>query len=401
MAQIRALYLLLIAVGVFFVPDVRLVGLIALAQLIALLALRVPLAQIFRALRKLFFFLAVILIAYALIEGDPNTATWKSLDIIWWQLNVNTAGAVEGLTMVLRVIAVVLASHGVRVGDPRALAKGLGSLGIPRKAALAIDAVLVLLGDGDRKGKRGGSGGGGGGGGGRGSGTRREAIGRFWRRLKRLGGGDVSALTEPLAHHIARVETYVADNSPDISKTVARDVAVIAGISLTMLGIKMLKLLPGLPFAPGHKGVLLIPLYFAARALAKTRFAATLTGLTMGTAAFLLGDGRWGVFEIAKHVAPGLLIDLLMPIFMRRPKTASILAWSALGTVVALGRFATVTAIALTVQAPALVFAFLIPGLLIHGTFGALSGIVTAPLVRALLKAPPNSGDSEMPLEEE
>jgi hypothetical protein len=45
-----------------------------------------------------------------------------------------------------------------------------------------------------------------------------------------------------------------------------------------------------------------------------------------------------------------------------------------------------VTAIALTVQAPALVFAFLIPGLLIHAVFGALSGIVTAPLMRALLK---------------
>ena len=32
-----------------------------------------------------------------------------------------------------------------------------------------------------------------------------------------------------------------------------------------MLGIKALKLLPGIPFAPGHKLVLLTPLYVVAR----------------------------------------------------------------------------------------------------------------------------------------
>ena len=404
MPRLRALYLLVVAIGVFFVPSVELVGAVATAQLIALLVLRVPLTTITRTLRKLFLFLAVIIVAYALVEGDPGSAVWQTVTLGPWQIDVNRTGALEGLTMVLRVIAVVLASNVARVGDPRALAAGLGSLGIPKKAALALDAVLVLLGDGDRKGKGGGGGGGGRGGGG----GKRSRLSRFWRRLKRLGSGDVSALTDPLLHHIARVERYIAGNTegePGDAKAraFAREVAVIAGISLTMLGIKMLKLLPGLPFAPGHKGVLLIPLYFAARALGKSRFAATLTGLTMGTAAFLLGDGRWGVFEIAKHVAPGLLVDLLMPLLLRAPARASVLAWSLVGTIVALGRFATVTAIALTVQAPALVFAFLIPGLLIHGIFGALSGIVTAPLVRALLRGPPanNLTDSENQTEEE
>lgn len=383
MPRTRALYLAAVAVGVFFVPGVIAVGAVAAAQVIILIAVGTPIADLARTFRKLFVFLAVIFVAYSLVEGDPGTADWHTYSVLWWAIDVNHAGATVGLIMVLRVIAVVLASSVARAGDPRALATGLGKLGVPRKAALAIDATLALLG-GERK--RGGGGGGGGGRGrGKGGGTRRERIRRFWRRLKKLGRGDVSALTEPLAEHISRVEDYVAENAPDLGRQVARDVAVIAGIALTMLGIKVLKLLPGLPFAPGHKGVLLIPLYFAAAGLAKTRFAATLTGLTMGTAAFLLGDGRWGVFEIAKHVAPGLLADLLMPVLIRSPATAGVLAWSALGALCALGRFATVTAIALTVQAPALVFAFLIPGLVIHGVFGALSGIVTAPLMRALL----------------
>ena len=149
----------------------------------------------------------------------------------------------------------------------------------------------------------------------------------------------------------------------------------------------MLKLLPGLPFAPGHKGVLLIPLYLVAASMTRTRAGATLTGLTMGTVAFLMGDGRYGVFEIAKHVAPGIFIDLLFAparALARGGRFRRVLAWSMLGLIAALGRFATITLIALAVQPPAIVFAVLIPGLVVHATFGALSGLVTAPLIAAL-----------------
>ena len=44
----------------------------------------------------------------------------------------------------------------------------------------------------------------------------------------------------------------------------SRDAGVIVGLSLTMLGIKALKVLPSIPFAPGHKLVLLTPLYVVA-----------------------------------------------------------------------------------------------------------------------------------------
>jgi hypothetical protein len=59
-----------------------------------------------------------------------------------------------------------------------------------------------------------------------------------------------------------------------------------------------------------------------------------------------------------------------------------------LGLLAALGRFATITLIALAVQPPALVYAVLLPGLLVHGIFGILSGVVTAPLLTALDRKP-------------
>jgi hypothetical protein len=167
-------------------------------------------------------------------------------------------------------------------------------------------------------------------------------------------------------------------------RVVARDVAVITGIALTMLGIKALKVLPGIPFAPGYKVVLLTPLYVVASLLTRTRFGATFTGIAMGTVAFLLGDGKYGVFEIAKHVAPGLLADAIVPLVTRDHRMPGGFAWSLIGAIIAIGRFATILAVTAAVAAPRVAYAVLVPGLVVHVTFGAASGYVSFHLARAV-----------------
>ena len=393
--RLRALYLVGVAVGVFFLPDWKLCAAVAGAQVVAWLSLGLGVKALLRQLRKLVLFLAVIAVAYALVGEDPASDRWIVVSIFGLEIDVNASGALVGLTMVLRIVTVVLASHVARAGDARALAAGLGRLGVPRSAALAIDTVLALLGDGGGRGGGGGGGGGRGRGGGRGGGDgggdgRGDGRGGFWSALRRLARGDVGVLVERLDRHVARAERHIHDaaRSREEGARLARDVAVVAGLALTMLGIKALKLLPGLPFAPGHKGVLLIPLYIAAGLMTRSRAGSTMTGLTMGTAAFLLGDGRYGIFEIAKHVAPGVLVDALLPLMRVGRVRRGVVAWALFGLVVALGRFATITAIALAVQAPALVYAVLVPGLVIHAVFGVLSGIVTAPLVQVLISRP-------------
>jgi hypothetical protein len=394
--RLKALYLIAVAVGVFFLPAWWMAGIAALVQAALWLAVGLGARALLWQLRKLALFLALVVIAYALVSLEPAADRWHTVRWLGLAIDVNVTGLLVGVTMALRVVTVVLASQVARAGDPRALAAGLGRLGVPRVAALSIDAVLALLGDerghGSGRGRGDGSGGGRGGGMGRGRGDgsgggQGRSWRGFWSGLGRLARGDASLLVERLRTQIERAEAHlVAAAGHDSSRVFLRDVAVIAGIALTMLGIKALKLLPGIPFAPGHKGVLLIPLYIAAGFLTRSRAGATLTGLTMGTVAFLLGDGRYGVFEICKHVAPGVMVDLGVPLM--RGRAHRVWAWSLFGLVVALGRFATVTAIALAVQAPAVVYAVLLPGLVVHAIFGVLSGIVTAPLVRALERPP-------------
>jgi hypothetical protein len=147
-----------------------------------------------------------------------------------------------------------------------------------------------------------------------------------------------------------------------------------------MLGVKALKVLPAIPFAPGHKLVVLTPLYVVASLETRHRFGATLTGLTMGSVAFLLGDGKYGVLEILKHVAPGLLCDLCVPLVVGRGR----LAWTALGGVIAAGRYATIVVTVALLGAPRIAYAILLPGLAVHVGFGLLSGLVSFHLWRAL-----------------
>ncbi len=393
-ARLRVLYLLTVAVGVFFLPSAGWVAAVLALQVILWLVVGLPPRRLLRQVGKLWLFSLVILLSYAFTAQDPATDRWVPVDLLGWTLRVNVPGAWAGLAMVLRLLTVVLASQVARAGDPRAVAQGLRGLGVPRMVSASIDTVLALFGEtGRRPGGGGGHGGGGGGGGGGGRGGEPEAPEGFGASLRRLLRGDVSSLLRRVHQQIDKAEAHAREALGEAAGARARDVGVIAGVSLTMLGIKMLKLLPSIPFAPGHKGVLLLPLYVAAARLTGTRLGGTLTGLTMGTVAFLMGDGRYGILEIVKHVAPGVLCDLGLPLLLAGGRRPGAFAWSVFGLLLALARFGTIFTITLLVQAPAVAYAFLVPGLVIHGTFGFLSGYVSYHLLRGLDRAAQPSTD--------
>ncbi|MBL8613101.1 MAG: hypothetical protein JNL38_37520 [Myxococcales bacterium] len=200
-------------------------------------------------------------------------------------------------------------------------------------------------------------------------------------------------MSDAIDRHVDRAHAHlersgVGDELGAERRARVRDMAIVSGIALAMLGIKALKILPNIPFAPGHKLVLLTPLYLVATLKTRTRAGATLTGVTMGSVAFLLGDGRYGIFEILKHVAPGLVSDLALPLFTRGGKRPSAFACTLLGGLMGMGRFATIFGVTLAVQPPAVAWAMLAPGLAIHTTFGLLSGLVSRPLCARVEIAP-------------
>jgi hypothetical protein len=409
--RLRVLYLVGVAIGAFFVKDARITGALACAHVALWLVLRLGARALVRQVLKLWGFAAFVVASYALTSEDASVDRWAHVDLGVTKIPLNVGGAAVGMLMVLRVLVVVLASRVARAGDERAIALGLRKLGAPDIVATSIDAVLALLGGG---GAGGGGGGGRGGGGGGGRGRRRNAEAEaaqdvsqegFFASLRRIARGDVGPIVDRIERHVGRAERYLDRDRDGVREDARaasrrRDVTVIVGLSLTMLGIKALKVLPNLPFAPGHKLVILTPLYVVAAVETRTRLGATLTGLVMGSVAFLLGDGRYGIFEILKHVAPGILCDLLVPLVAGQGRRPGALVWSIVGGLMGLGRFATIFTVTLTVQAPAVAWAFLVPGMAVHTAFGALSGLVSAPLIRVVMDRAARRRNEQPPLED-
>ncbi len=352
--RLRVAFLIGAAVGVFFLRTPLQLGLALAALVIGWFACGLKARRLLRQLYKLWGLALFIGVSYLLFDDEGH-------------FGFRADNLVEGTVVFLRIVAIILASHLARAGDPRAVAAGLHKLYVPQTVSVPIDTVLALLSGEERHD---------GSGGGRGRNrVQDENDETFFQAAKRIAKGDVGPIARRLELQIDRAERHI---HRETKSGRAKDLAVVAGLSLTMLGIKALKVLPSIPFAPGHKLVLLTPLYIIARRKTQMRGAATFTGLTMGSVAFLMGDGKYGIFEILKHVAPGVICDLF------QPKNAGPWGWSIFGGVIAAARFATIFCITMLVQAPGVAYAMLIPGLTVHMTFGVASGYVTHHLVRAI-----------------
>jgi hypothetical protein len=204
--------------------------------------------------------------------------------------------------------------------------------------------------------------------------------------VKRLLRGDVGGFIETIRTNIARAREGTGDeHDRHLSPTLVHDVGIVTGIALCMASIKVLKLLPGLPFAPGHKALLLFPLYVLASRLTHSRWGGTAAGSIMGVIGFLQGDGRFGVLDVLRHVAPGLIIDLAEPLVRRLPLWA--LGYCFLGMVAAAGRISAELVLVLLLGARAEVYLFPAAVLVPNLVAGFLSGFITMFVLRAFARS--------------
>lgn len=150
--------------------------------------------------------------------------------------------------------------------------------------------------------------------------------------------------TRDLSPFVAKIEAGLSAGSQHaqrlgLNERRAHDVGVIGGIAAVMMAFKLIKVLPGLPVMQGAKTIFFIPLYILAADRTHSRWGGTVAGGIMGFIAFLNGDSRYGVFELLKHIVPGLVIDLLWPIFRRLPHRIS--KFIAIGLIAAVARTST------------------------------------------------------------
>lgn len=383
MAALKVLYLLILGLALF-VPPLPLVmrdwgplwhsvGFWTLAaggalQIGVALGLNVAGSSLRTTLRRSAIFLVALVLAYGLPTGPQGS----------W------AGLQEGVWTAARLAILLWATAAIQQGsDPGELVAGLKSLGLPENTALTVDVTLALITGGPGGGRRGHGGGRGNGGGrsGRDDARGPEAAPRAWARigfwLREVRHLGPNALLEPLRRFEDQAAARLEVLAPQLSEPAVRDLSTIIGLAVLAQTIRFLRILPGVPFLPGHKSVILIPLYLAAAAWTSSRWGATAMGTTAGFVNFALGGGRFGPFEIVKFVAPGLVADLAGPLLGRLRGSS----FALLGVVVATARLGAVLAVAWLVHAPPLFWTFVAPMAIFHLGFGALSGAVSQRLL--------------------
>ena len=388
-AALKVLYLLAVTTAIFAVPAFSethparwfvIPALLAL-QAIILLACRVGAGDVLRPAWRLKWLFVFLLAAYALLPSETPVVHGWSLDwqmpVVGFTVSMNLAGLAQASLMCLQIITLLLATSVVRLtGSSRDLVEGLRAFRLPRLFVHSLDCTLGLL-AGTRSERGGGQG--------RGRADGPSRLG-FFAMLRRLLRGDIGALVQSIRGNLDLASAATAQQGGSaLDAHAAHDVAVISGIALGMASLKMLKLLPGVPFASGHKALLLFPLYVLAARLTYSRWGATVAGSIMGVIGFLQGDGRFGLLEIFKHVAPGIIIDLAEPLVRRWPRWA--LGYCVLGFAAAVGRVATEFALVAFLGARSEVYLFpaakLVPNLLA----GFLSGFIAIVVLRVFTRA--------------
>lgn len=374
----KLLYLLAVAIAAFLLHDWRWLTALGSLQLLLYGLARLPLLGLYRLIRKLTPFVAIIGLSNLVLV--PAGEAWNTASHLEWTLRTT-------LVMGLRVLAVVLASRLVQqTGKPGELVRGMRQLGLPLTSALALDLTLSLLSEAPRQKSGRGDGSGGG--------RKRQD-----RLVRELLSGRIEGYQAMLRERLAATEAAVAELDVGLDPEARSDLAVVVGLSFVGLSVKAFKILPGIPFAPGHKGIIVLPLYVLAAALTRGRWGATSVGVTFGVVSFLLGDGRFGPLEIAKHVAPGIVVDLLWPTVRRLFPESHPVVYAVVGLLAALMRLATYVVVGWFAGAPPAFFVLLAPMAIFQLGFGLASGVVTYYLLRALAPTPhpgvpPEQGDS-------
>ncbi len=364
------LYLLLSSGLLFALSDPYLLAVLSGLQVLLWTGSKVPLRRTLALFRRVGLFLILVFLAYAFVPTPSGEDRWISVGLWLFSLEVNLSGLWLGLLMNARILILVMASIWVQhAAAPKTLRNGLVRCGIPRHVAIALDHTLALFSgaDGRQRGK-----------------SRKIADGTNpGPRMRTLLKGDVSPIRHLMDSAFECAGHRLAQHEPDLDPQTRNDIAVIVGMTLAMLSFRMIVFVPGLLVAPGHKNVVLIPLFLIAAQRTQGRSGGLHTGLCMGLVGFMLGFGKLGILELIQFVLTGFLADVLLSLYRSVGLIAGTLQLMLIGAVMGLARFSTNLMLLFLAGAPVLGFAILAPVLVAQVLFGALSGLPARILLRA------------------
>lgn len=377
--NVKVFYLFLLATGLFFINDIRWIAAIGAIHIILWIQAGLGFGSMIRGFSRLKWFFLLVIISYLLIPPAESVADYE-LNLGFTTLSIYFSGLEHAVLMLSRVALLIITSLWVRLSMPTGqFINALSRMGVPKTVAIVIDAGLSLTADSSGKKQSKKMADGGGKGRGEGKKGRRNKITVLFSDLRQ---GNFGFLDDLLAKALKKSRDFLQQRYPDMQEDVRHDAAIILAVVVAVMSLKLLQLLPGLPFAPGHKNLIVIPLLVMAAMTTRGKFGGMAAGFSVGIVSFLMGYGKFGVFEILHFALPGLVADLLVPLLVGGSGFLLLTRLAVLGALIGLTRFAANFMVLILVGSPALAWAVFIPMLASQLLFGSLSCIVCIYIVK-------------------
>ena len=340
---LKIFYLMLISVLSFQLNDLWLIFLL-LVQFPFLYFSEKRLYNFFRAIvAPIPFFISVILFYTIFVKGGRE---WRTLFIPFYE-----NGLKEGLWISLRIYILIIGTSVLRVGDKKDISSFAKKIGFSQRVALLLENISF---------------------------NKEKGGFNFGKYIRDMLRGDVGEFVEILKKKREEARKNFGEG---VSEEVAEDVSLISALSIVYFLSGLISLFPGLPFAPGYKGVLIIPLYMIASSYSKGRYGGTILGGIMGFISVLTGGKRFGIFVFFREFLPGIISDLINhTLGLRRGKVFLLF----FGAIMGLFRFSIFFLLSLIMKVPDFYYALLLPFALSNIVFGGIGGIVGFYILRAL-----------------
>lgn len=366
-ARAKILYLVGLSTGLFFIDQPWVLLAIAGLQLGLYTFSGLPHRRLWAALGRLKWLAIIVVISHLLIPSSPNSPS-TLIETQWFSFGVHLQELTVASSMLVRIFCLLTTSVWVRDSErPGEFIAALRWYRIPMVVAIAIDAGLQLS---TRK-----SGGGQGGGRAKGEGGQ-GAEGKIQVTLRQLRAGKLDFFDDLLRRSFRRAEGFLSSNYPELNEDRRHDTTIILSVVAAVMSLKLLQLLPGMPIAPGHKNLIIVPLMIMAALGTRGRWGASSAGLAIGIASFMMGYGKFGILEVAHFALPGIAADLLAPVFLVGGRRLILFRLALFGAVIGLTRFAANFLVLMLAGSPALAWVLFTPMLVSQILFGALSSLM-------------------------
>jgi len=329
-----------------------------------------------RFLLRVKWFIVIIFLGNAFVGAEDVIL----LTIKKWNLSVSYSGMLTGAIMCFRLLSMILITQVVRFSmTKKEFIAGLSGVGLSVSSAEIIDTILDIVSLEKTEKKQGGNGGGKGrgqgGGQGNPAGDKASTDVKEDKAILVVLKGKVGNIPRKLVERLEYSSGKFANN-PN---------AALAGGTLAITLIRMVKIAPGLPIAPGHKNILAIPVFIYSIQKTKKAFAGLQMGFISGILHFSMGFGKYGALSIFEFALVGGIIDLLLKLPIKRTNLVFLMFIGAIAALVKVS-FEILMVLVFLPKGSNLTYAFfivyLVPLIISQLSFGIGSGFIS----RAILK---------------